>query len=86
MISPRTGKLLAEKYAAIPSHVANIEPADLGYIFKHAQNPHAFFPFFGLFATEFSLGYCNNMNSKRSETDDSCVGTKRHPDSKKWKR
>lgn len=67
VVSPRTAAPLAAKYAALPAIVARMEPADIGYVFKHVQHPHAFMPSMGLFAVEFALGYCHNMHYKRSQ-------------------
>ena len=58
---------MAKKYALIPLVVSRLEPAEVGNIFKHADNPLSFFPSIGLFSVEFALGYCNNMHYKRTE-------------------
>ena len=65
LVSPRTAKPLADKYAALPKVVARLEPSDVGHIFKHASNPFVYFPALGLFSAEFALGYCHNMHYKR---------------------
>jgi len=86
MISPRTGKLIAAKYAALPTLVSKIEPSEIGIIFKHSSDPFAFFPTVGLFATEFALGYCHNMNAKRAETEISHAAATVRNVSTKWTR
>jgi hypothetical protein len=86
MISPRTGKLIAAKYAALPNVVSKIEPSEVGSMFKHSSDPVAFFPLVGLFSTEFALGYCHNLNSKRCETDVSHVAPPVRKASTKWTR
>ena len=86
MISPRTGKLIAAKYSALPSLVSKIEPAEIGSIFKHSGDPFAFFPTVGLFSTEFALGYCHNLNAKRVETEISHAAPAVRKVSTKWTR
>jgi hypothetical protein len=66
VVSPRAAAPMADKYAALPAIVARMEPSDIGYVFKHAQQPHAFLPSMGLFAVEFALGYCHNLHYRRS--------------------
>lgn len=86
MISPRTGKLIAAKYAALPTLVSKIEPSEIGSIFKHSADPFAFFPTVGLFSTEFALGYCHNLNVKRGETEISHAAPSARTVSTKWTR
>lgn len=57
--------LMSDKYANLHRVVASLEPADVGQIFRCASSAEAFFPSWGLFATEFSLGYCQNLPHKR---------------------
>lgn len=66
LVSPRSAAPMAAKYAALPAIVARMEPSDIGYVFKNAQQPHAFLPSMGLFAVEFALGYCHNLHYRRA--------------------
>jgi hypothetical protein len=70
VVSPRTAKSIADKYAALPKVVARLEPSEVGQIFKHAASPCTYFPTLGLFCAEFALGYCHNMHYKRTGTGD----------------
>lgn len=53
------------RYRILPSVLASLEPTEVGTIFRHVQDPHRFFPAWGLFATEFALAYCHNLHCKR---------------------
>jgi hypothetical protein len=68
MVSPKSGFPILTKYSSIPSHVGKLDPSSIGNIFKNSGEPHYFFPSIGLFSAEFSLGYCNNMHFKKSES------------------
>jgi len=53
----------------IYSHVSkNVSPSMLGTILKKPLDSKTFLPKIGLFATEFSIGYCYNLHkAKKSE-------------------
>lgn len=58
---------IAYKYANLSRVVANLEPADVGQIFKHSADAAAFLPLWGMHIDEFCLAYCNNLPHKRTE-------------------
>jgi len=68
MVSPKSGFPILTKYSVIPSHVGKLDPSSIGNIFKNSGEPQFFFPTIGLFSAEFSLGYCNNMHFKKSDS------------------
>ena len=86
--SPRTSKLISEKYSYLPGVVAKLGPSEVGQIFKSSKSPYSFFPSLGLFSIEFSLGYCHNMHfTKRNgtnETEVSSYSLARKSIKKKW--
>ena len=59
-------KLHYEKWQSIRHAVENLDPANVGRILRNNHETSVFFPGIGLFATEFFVCYCVNMNSKRN--------------------
>lgn len=69
MISPRTGKLMNQKYRTMLQKVSNLENSEVTQIFRNNFKPNTFYPRFGLFGCEFCLGYCYNMGTKNKNSN-----------------
>jgi len=64
MVSPRTGKLLSQKYKSLSTKIANLETSEVTKIFRNNLKQTTFYPRVGLFGCEFCLGYCYNLGNK----------------------
>lgn len=72
MVSPRTGKLLSQKYINIPQRVAKLETSEVTQIFRNNLQVNTYYPRIAMFGGEFCLGYCYNLsNNKKNGSNDS---------------
>lgn len=67
MVSPRTGKLVANKYKKNLLRVSKLESSEISQIFKNNFKMNTFYPRYGFFASEFCLGYCYHINNKNKQ-------------------
>lgn len=56
---------LFEKSKLYSSVSKNVKPSMLGTLLKKNMDTKTFLPKIGLFATEFSIGYCYNLHKKK---------------------
>ncbi len=62
---------MLEKYLNLPSVVSTLDPSEVAQIFQCATAAGdaasvTYFPKWGMFFTEFSLGYCQNLPTKHA--------------------
>lgn len=62
MNANKCNEYMYAKYSLLPRHVASLEPTAIAQIFKQQISPNTFYPAFGIFFSEFSLGYCYNLH------------------------
>lgn len=57
-----TRTYLFAKYKRLPGYVHTLEPTTIANIFKGSKQENVFFPQYGLFFSDFAVGYCYNLH------------------------